>query len=278
MADTIPLAERLQVLAQYALPKQALTAFAGWVAGAERGIEWLLTAQFPNGGWPQVYPIEPGYHEAITFNDGAILHALELLQALAGGQAPYAFVGEARRQGAEAAFGRGIASLLDCQVKVGGKPTVWCAQHDPISLEPVAARLKEPASLSGGESAGLLKFLMRNGPITPATIAAVEDGIDWFAAHHITNLRKTKDAAGKTDYVVDEASDEIYWARFYDLNSGLPIFAGAQDGIIYPTFHEMAQHNQVAYSYLTTKPAELLHKELNRWQKRIATRGAAPSQ
>ena len=32
MADTIPLAERLQVLAQYALPKQALPASAGWVA------------------------------------------------------------------------------------------------------------------------------------------------------------------------------------------------------------------------------------------------------
>jgi phosphatidylserine decarboxylase len=48
MADTIPMAERLQVLSQYVLPKQALTALAGWVAGAERGaattalIRWFV--------------------------------------------------------------------------------------------------------------------------------------------------------------------------------------------------------------------------------------------
>ncbi len=238
-------------------------------AGTVRGIEWLLAAQFPNGGWPQGYPVEPGYHEAITFNDGAMQHALELLQSVGRGEAPFAFVDNALRLRAASAFDRGIANLLACQVEVDAKPTVWCAQHDPISLEPVAARLKEPPSLSGGESAGLLKFLMREGPISPATITAVHAGIDWFAAHRISSLRKIKDAGGKTDYVADEASDEIYWARFYDLETGQPIFAGAQDGIIYDSFHEMAQHNKVAYSYLTTKPAELLGKELERWNKRL---------
>ncbi len=36
------MSERLSVLAQYAAPKQALTRFAGWVAGAPRG--WVTTA------------------------------------------------------------------------------------------------------------------------------------------------------------------------------------------------------------------------------------------
>jgi len=34
-----------------------------------RGVEYLLAAQFPNGGWPQVWPLQGGYHDAITFND-----------------------------------------------------------------------------------------------------------------------------------------------------------------------------------------------------------------
>ncbi|HEX4308999.1 MAG TPA: pectate lyase, partial [Acidobacteriaceae bacterium] len=36
-----------------------------------RGVRYLLAAQFPNGGWPQVWPLEGGYHDAITFNDNA---------------------------------------------------------------------------------------------------------------------------------------------------------------------------------------------------------------
>jgi len=32
-----------------------------------RGVEYLFAAQLPNGGWPQVWPLEGGYHDAITF-------------------------------------------------------------------------------------------------------------------------------------------------------------------------------------------------------------------
>ena len=62
------------------------------------------------------------------------------------------------------------------------------------------------------------------------------------------------------------------WARFYEIATGLPIFAGAQDGIIYPTFTEMAAHNRIAYDFYTTKPAEFLTKERARWKKRFGYR------
>ena len=42
-------------------------------AAAIRGLDYLLEAQFPNGGWPQNYPVESGYHEAITLNDNAMI-------------------------------------------------------------------------------------------------------------------------------------------------------------------------------------------------------------
>jgi PelA/Pel-15E family pectate lyase len=239
-------------------------------AGALRGIDWLLAAQFPNGGWPQVYPLEPGYHEAITLNDGAMLHAMEVLQSVAEGVEPFAFVDAARREKAAAAYDRGGACLLAAQFRVEGKPAVWCAQHDPLTLAPAAARLKEPPSLSGGESAEILKHLMREGPLTAEVAAAIEHGLDWFERHKLTGLRQIKTPEGKTAYIEDPASGEVRWARFYDPATGKPMFAGAQDGIVYNTFQEMAAKNRVGYDYFTTKPAELLGKEAERWRKRLA--------
>lgn len=238
--------------------------------GALLGIDWLLTAQYPNGGWPQVYPIERGYHEAITLNDGAMLHAMEVLVAISSGEAPFTFIDAALRQRATSALEQGLQCLIASQIPLAGRPSVWCAQHDPLSLEPVAARLKEPPSLSGSESAELLKFLMRKGPATPEIIAMIENGLTWFTDNQLTGLRKTKNADGKTDYITDPTSTEVYWARFYDVTSGQPMFAGAQDGIIYHSFQEMAQHNKVAYDYFTSKPNDLITKEVERWRKRIS--------
>jgi len=236
---------------------------------ASRGLQWLLDAQFPNGGWPQVYPLEPGYHEAITLNDDAIVHAMEVVRSASIGETPFAFLEETMRKKAALAYEQAVACMLACQVEIAGQKSVWCAQHDPLSLAPVAARLKEPPSLSGAESAELLKFLMRKGPTDTQVLAAIESGVAWLEQHKITDMRKTKTESGKTDYVKDASATEVLWARFYDLENGLPIFSGAQDGKIYSTYHEMVEHNKVSYDYYTTKPRDIVSKELVKWKKRL---------
>jgi PelA/Pel-15E family pectate lyase len=238
-------------------------------AALMKGLDYLFAAQYPNGGWPQNYPVERGYHEAITLNDDAMTHVLEVLHDLAEGDNLFAFADEALKQRAQAAFDQGISCLAAMQVKIDGVPAVWCAQHHPLTLEPVQARAKEPPSLSGGESANLVKFLMRSGPLTPEVTGMIEPALKWFDAHRLTGLRKTKNDKGKTDYVADAASTEIYWARFYDLKTAKPVFAGADDGIVYATFSEMAAKNKVAYDFFTTRPKDLLEKEAARWKKRL---------
>ena len=234
-----------------------------------KGLDYLFAAQYPNGGWPQNYPVERGYHEAITLNDDAMVHILEVLHNLAEGDNHFAFADDALKQRAQASFDKGIANIAAMQVRIDGQPTVWCAQHHPLTLEPVKARAKEPPSLSGGESANLVKFLMRSGPTTPEVVAIIESALKWFDAHRLTGLRKTKNDQGKTDYIADPASTDVLWARFYDLKTAKPIFAGADDGIVYSTFQEMAAKNKVAYDFFSTRPAELLGKELPRWRKRL---------
>ena len=57
-----------------------------------RGMNYLFEAQFPNGGWPQVWPLEGGYHDAITYNDNAMIEVMELMRHVADGAGQYAFV------------------------------------------------------------------------------------------------------------------------------------------------------------------------------------------
>ena len=241
-----------------------------------RGLDYIFDAQFPNGGWPQGYPLEGKYHDAITLNDDAMTHVLELLRDIAAGQPEFAFIPDARRARAREAFATGLRCIVKMQVVRDGTPTVWCAQHDPHTLAPAAARLKEPASLSGGESADLLKFLMRLPEPSPEIIRSIESALAWFESTRLTGLRPVK-RDGRSFYATDPAATDAYWARFYDLKTNRPIFAGAEDGIIYDSFEEMWTRNRFSYDYYTRRPEELLTKERARWLKLLG-KGPAKKQ
>lgn len=230
-----------------------------------KGLDYLLAAQFPNGGWPQVYPLEGGYHDDITYNDDAMVHVLELLQGIVAGQPQYGMVDEAGRKRASEALQKGIGCLVATQLQLGGKKSVWCAQHDALTLEASAARKMEPASFSGGESAGILKFLMSLPKPSPEVVAAIEAGIAWLDAAKVPGIGKAK-KDGKTVYVQGGEDPKTYWARFYDLQTGKPIFPG-RDGIIYPTFEALAEKNEVGYDYYSTKPGSIVENGQKKWRK-----------
>ena len=63
----------------------------------ERGVDYLLAAQYPNGGWPQFFPLREGYYSRITYNDNAMVRVLTVLRDAAAGKPPYAFVDAGRR-------------------------------------------------------------------------------------------------------------------------------------------------------------------------------------
>jgi lysophospholipase L1-like esterase len=129
-------------------------------AAFNRGFDYLMAAQYPNGGWPQFYPLRDGYWSHITYNDDAMVGVLELLRAIADGRPEYSFVTPAARQRAARAIEMGIECILKTQVTQNGRLTVWCAQHDEKTLAPAKARSYELPSLSGSECAGIVRFLM----------------------------------------------------------------------------------------------------------------------
>jgi PelA/Pel-15E family pectate lyase len=237
-------------------------------AGFLKGLQFILQAQYPNGGWPQVYPLEGDYHDAITLNDDAMTHILELLQAICS-EAPYfAFLTEADRAAAAVALKSGIDCVIKAQVRQAGQRTAWCAQHDALTLQPTAARAMEPATLSSLESARLLKFLMMVPDPSPELVETIECGLSWLEAVRLNDVRKTK-REGKTIYVSDPASTEVYWARFYDLESSQPVFPG-RNGVVYPTFEAMAANNRLGYDFCTTIPGSIIKNGQKKWRKMIS--------
>lgn len=237
-------------------------------AGFIKGINFILAAQFPNGGWPQVYPLEGGYHDDITFNDDAMTHVLELLQDITRAEPAYAFLDEHQRQQAATALAAGIGCVLKMQIVQDGKKTAWCAQHDALTLQPAPARKLEPATLSGSESAHLLGFLMTIPHPTPEVVTAIESGLAWLERVKITGLSHANHA-GKTTYEANAAVTEIRWARFYDLTNSRPVYPG-RDGIVYDTFSAMAAKNKLGYDYYSSQPGSIIKTGQKKWRKMLA--------
>ena len=45
---------------------------------------------------------------------------------------------------------------------MAGVKTAWCAQHSAVTLAPTSGRNYELASISGGQSAGIVEFLIED--------------------------------------------------------------------------------------------------------------------
>jgi PelA/Pel-15E family pectate lyase len=231
-----------------------------------RGVDYLLAAQFPNGGWPQVWPLEGGYHDAITFNDGAVVETLRLLDGAAGGRGIFAFVPAGVRKQAAAAVARGVECILRTQIVESGGRAVWAQQHDALTLAPVAGRNYEPAALSSAESADVAIFLMELPNPGPRVVAAVEAAIAWFrktAIHGEAYLRGPE--GGRLAPAVNAPP---LWARFYRIGSDRPIF-GDRDKSIHDAVEETSPERRRGYNWYGPRPQAALDA-YDKWSARDA--------
>jgi len=217
-----------------------------------KGLDYLFKAQYPNGGWPQFYPNLNGYYKHITFNDNAMIGVMKLLRDVAAAKPAYTFVDEARRTSAAKAVEKGIECILKTQVVVNGRRTVWCAQHDEVTLAPAAARTFELVSLSGGESVEIVRFLMSIKNPSPAVVEAIESAVAWFEQSAV------KDPAGKPA-----------WARFYEIGTNRPIFAG-RDGVVKYDVKQIDEERRNNYAWYVDDAAKLLKADYPEWKEKNA--------
>ena len=237
-----------------ALPGDAGQAYR---LGAERGVRYLLAAQFPNGGWPQVWPLQGGYHDAITMNDNAVTDVAELMGAVARGEAGLGVLPAALKAEAAAAEKRAVQLLLATQIRIDGKLSLWAQQHDALTLAPASARNYEPPALSSTESAHALGYLMSLPQPSPAVVDAVRSGIAMLRTLAVRDRAwmKVDEAQGRR-LVVQPGAGPL-WARYYDVKTLKPVF-GDRDKSLHDDVNDLSAERRNGYAWWGTWPVKTL--------------------
>ncbi len=244
---------------------------AAWRGSFFRGLDYVFAAQYPNGGFPQIYPLVGGYHDAITLNDDAMEHIVELLRDISERKAEFAFVPAVLASEAGRRVERGIQCILGAQLGgADGRRGVWPQQMDALTLKPCAARNFEPISECSLESAHLTKFLMTIPNPPPAIVAAIEGAMAWFpvhAFHDVTWDRSDTKGSG----LVPKAGAPDLWARFYEIGTGKPLF-GDRDRTIHYVFGELSNERRKGYGWYQPA-AGVVFEAYKDWKMRLAAPG-----
>jgi PelA/Pel-15E family pectate lyase len=228
------------------------------------GLVYITRAQYPNGGWPQVWPLEGGYHDTITYNDDAVVNLLNLLRDVARGTNDFAFTPLSARMMAATDLSRGVDCLLATQITVDGHRTVWCQQHDPLTLQPASGRNYEMPSQVSSESAEIMLLLMSLTRPSPQIISAVHDAAAWFEKTKIADMTWQRNDAGERRLVPQPGSGPI-WARYYEIGTDRPIF-GDRDKTIHDKLEEISRERQRGYAWYRDTPKRAL-EEYAVWSK-----------
>lgn len=226
-----------------------------------QGVEYLLSGQYDNGGWPQFWPGMRGYQVHITFNDDAMVNTMEMLRDIYLQKAPFdgKLTDKALRQKAIKAFDKGVECILKCQIVKDGKPTVWCQQHDRITFEPRPARAFELSSYSSNESARIVAMLMEIPNPSEEIKRAIRGAMLWFDTYKLTGLKVVRKGEfgspfRTTELVKDPDAATPLWARYYDLEFCEP-FVCDRDGVPRRHLWEIGTERRNGYSWYSERSA-----------------------
>jgi PelA/Pel-15E family pectate lyase len=239
-----------------------------YLMAAEKGIDYLLKAQYANGGWPQYYPDFSSYRSQITYNDNAMINVLNVLTDVLEGVNDFEVINTNFIKKTADAVQRGIGCILKTQLKQQGILTAWCAQYDAKTLLPAKARAYELPSLSGQESVGILRFLMRFENPNEEVKNAITSGVKWFdkvkiVGFKVADLDAPGTAKGK-DRVLVAAAGNVMWARFMDLETNEPFFCG-RDGVKKKALVEVEYERRVGYAWYGNSALKLINDEYPKW-------------
>jgi PelA/Pel-15E family pectate lyase len=168
------------------------------------------------------------------------------------------------RDRARAAVTVGIACVLDAQVKVNGQLTAWGQQHDPLSLQPTSARSYELTSLTAQESANLMRFLMRQRPVSPRLLVSIQAAAEWLKAVKLEGYTYDFETGRH-----DSPGAGPIWARMYEIGTNRPIFSD-RNGIKLYDWNQL-KDRRLGYAWYTYAPVLAL-RQYEGWLRRNGRR------
>lgn len=233
-----------------------------YLKAIKKGLDYLLKAQYANGGWPQYFPDNRLYRAQVTFNDNAIVNVLNIMMDIVQRDNGYELVANEYQKQAEKSVLAGIDCILKTQIAQNGVPTIWGAQYDEKTLKPAKARAFEPASLAAAESASIVKFLIRIKKPSASIKTAITNAMKWFDTNKISDV-KFERGKGIVAGLKDEKG-ALAWARFYDIDSNQPIF-GDRDNTIKTKFEDVSLERRNGYAWYGNWAEKLLEKDYPKW-------------
>jgi PelA/Pel-15E family pectate lyase len=195
----------------------------------DKAFDFILKSQYPNGGWPQRYPLRydfnkaghPDYSSYYTFNDDVIWENVNFLIQC------YLTLGEERFLDA---IYRGMNFYMLSQTGSGG----WAQQYDR-QMQPAGARTYEPAALlpktTFANAMLLLKFYQYTGD--RKFLSRVPDAIEW--------LEKTRLSPSMTE------NGRYTHPQFVDAITNRPVFV-----------HRKGSNVKYGYYYVDSSDKNLL--------------------
>jgi PelA/Pel-15E family pectate lyase len=197
-----------------------------------------------------------------------MVQTLQVIRDLRDGKEPFGdLVDDDMKERLSKAFDKGIDCILNTQIIVNGKRTVWCQQHDHVTLKPAPARSFELASYCSSESAALVKLLMEVPHPDKRIRDAVDGAMEWFENHKIMGIRVESYRAENGRYdrrVVNDPQAGPIWARYYDFDTEQPFFCD-RDGVPRKTLSEIGYERRNGYGWYSDAPATL-YKQYAQWK------------
>jgi PelA/Pel-15E family pectate lyase len=171
-----------------------------------KALNFILIAQYPNGAWPQRYPLShefshdgfPDYTSYYTLNDGSAKASIEVLVEAFEKLGDPRYLESARR---------GIEFLMIIQ---GPEDQAgWAEQYDPQTMQPVKARTHEPAGFVIRESEQVIELLEMFYQLTGDRryLRPIPGCLAWFDRVNGEALKLKRPPA-----------------RYYELGTNLPIY------------------------------------------------------
>lgn len=238
---------------------------AKYIESFHKGLNYTLKAQYPNGGFPQVYPLEGGYHDSITYNDNAMIAIIEFMTEIVKSK-DYGFIDASEKQKINIAINKSLECILKSQVIINGKKTIWGQQYDVISLSPTSARNYEPISLSSSESGGILMYLMKIPNPDARIKSAIKDGIAWLRANAIIN--KSYERVGdEGKRLIDKPNAPLLWSRYYSIETQAPIF-GDRNKEIFDDINDVSKERRNGYSWFNGTASKAIKYYDDVWSKK----------
>jgi PelA/Pel-15E family pectate lyase len=238
-----------------------------YLKSAEKGIQYLLSMQYENGGFPQYFPNSAIYRKQVTYNDNAMINVLTILHNISEGKEGFDAVNSQLKEKSKVALQKGIDCILKTQVSQSGKLSIWADQYNEVTLKPEKARAFEPMSLATGESVNIVKFLMMQ-PVTPKIEKSIKSAIQWFKESKIDgytyNVSRDNEKAIRT---LSKKEGSAVWARFYDIPTNKPVF-GDRDGSVKFNYEDVSEERRMGYSWYNEAGTKLIENDFPKWLKR----------